>query len=211
MPTYTYPIERGGPRLIEVSWKGFYKKMTVHFGEQQLGIISGRKELKRGKCFILPTGEELCVRLVSNIVASELHLLVNGKPLPGSGSDPWQQLKICAGSLYFFSAVSFLFGVISVMADKEGSTGGYISMGVGMLYVALAWLVSKGYPVALTIAVVLIAVNAILLVTLPLMNDQPPRFGWFVFYILMILPLFRGFAAARAVQAERSEKPFDQV
>lgn len=210
MPAYTYPLEHGGPKLVEVSWKGFYKNMIVRYDNEELGTISGRAELKQGRCFTLPTGGQLCLRLVSSFMASELHVLHNGKPLPGSGSDPWQQLKVCAGSLYFFAAVSFLFGALSAIGNTE-ALGGYISMGVGILFAVLAWLVSKAFMAALITSIALVTLNALLLVALPLLNNQAPRYGWFIFYMLMIIPLFRGFAAIREVQASEQEKPFDQV
>lgn len=211
MPVHTYPLERGGPKLVEVSWKGFYRNMIILYEDKELGAISGRAELKQGKCFVLPTGDELCIRLVNSFMASELHVLLNGKPLPGSGSDPWQQLKICAGSLYFFAAVSFLFGALSAMGNAAISPGAAIAMGVGLLFAVLGWLVSKASLAALIVSIVIVLLNAVLLIALPLINDQSPRYGWFVFYMLMIIPLFRGFSAIREVQASNREKPFDQV
>lgn len=211
MPSYTYPLERGGPKLIEVTWKGFYKNVRVLYEEKELGTIAHRAELKEGKCFALPAGEELCVKLVNTFMASELHVLVDGKPLPGSGSDPWQQLKICSGSLYFFAAISFLFGTLIVMADAQINLGGYIAMGVGILYAALAWFVSRASMAALIISITLVAVNAILLIAMPFLSGQPPRIGWFIFYLFMILPLTRGFSAIRRIEAEEKEKPFDQL
>lgn len=41
MPAYTYPLEHGGPKLVEVSWKGFYKNMIVRYDNEELGTISG--------------------------------------------------------------------------------------------------------------------------------------------------------------------------
>lgn len=210
MPTYTYTLEKGGPKLVEISWRGFFcKNVSVSFDGQLLGIIETRKDVKQGRHFKMPNGSDIFVRLVNSMTATELHVLLDGKPLPGSGSDPEHQLKSCANVLYTFAAVTMIFGLVMTM-NKQVITS-MVTIGIAALFALLAWLVSKRSVAALIIAIALVIINAALLVYVPLSSGGSLRTGWLIFYILMLIPLFKGFPAISQLRRDEADKPFDQI
>ena len=59
MPTQRYALESGGDKRLEVSWKGFWKNLTVKLDGNVIGTVAGQKELKAGQGFELPDGSVL--------------------------------------------------------------------------------------------------------------------------------------------------------
>src|SRR5688500_9235251 len=113
MPLYKYPLEKGGPKLVEVSWKGNYKDFVVRLGEEEVGKLTDRAAVKEGETFDLPNGDKLFIQLRTSFTTHELVILYNGKPLPGSGSDPAHQLKNCAYAIYVFGIIALMMGAVA--------------------------------------------------------------------------------------------------
>ena len=105
IPKQSYSLEEKGPKRLEVSWKGIWKKFTVTLDGNVIGTMEGQKEINKGREYPLPDGSLLKVQLVQKLAAVELQVLRNGKPLPGSASDPEQRFKTAYQIIFFISQI----------------------------------------------------------------------------------------------------------
>jgi hypothetical protein len=214
MPTYLYPLEKGGPKLIEISWKGMLcRNVSVSYEDQQLGVIEARADVKQGRHFRLPNGSDLFVRMVNTITATELYVTVDGRALPDSGGDPERQVKYATSVLYFYGAVGAIFG--GTLLQGGYSMNGYMIIGAGALVAFLGWLVSRHSQAALLIAIALVLLNALMMIVIPLSKGklklEGAGWGWLAFYAFMLFPLVKAVPAIREINRDEDEKPFDQV
>jgi hypothetical protein len=212
MPTKKFAIERGGPERIEVTWKGIWKELKVSFDGRELGSIEGgMKAVKQGKQFVLPDGGTLDVKLVSGFANTYLQLLRNGQPLPGSGSDPAEQLKVAWGMIFFIAALNGVVGLIAIVTGSEmlANLGiGWPAIVLAAFYAGLALLV-KHYrsSIALGIAVVVFGIDGILSLAAGVEPGHTPPVGMLIARVFFILPMIRGFAAIRALKQDPRADP----
>ncbi|MGZ3461319.1 MAG: hypothetical protein ACXU86_22745, partial [Archangium sp.] len=97
-------LEAGGPKRLALSWGMAWKNFQVTLDGQQVGTVSGgQKELKEGVEFRLPDGSLLHIQLDRSFTNTELRVLRNGVPVPGSASDPAQRVKNGAYLLYLLA------------------------------------------------------------------------------------------------------------
>ena len=151
MPSAKYALEKDGPKRIEVSWKGMWKEFTVRFDGRKVGTIADSKELKAGRVFLLPDGSGLKVQLVQRFIQPELQLLRNGRPLPGSASDPEARLKLAYGMVLFVGGLNVVLGLVAELgqvAFLQGIGLGIGSIIFGLLFIGLALLVKRRSAVA---------------------------------------------------------------
>lgn len=205
MPSRTYTIKDGNQYKIELSWKGLWKNMTVKCNFQPIGTFADNKELKAGKEFQLPDGSMLRVQLVSSMTKTELQVLHNGKPIPGSDSDPAQRIKVAAGIVFFVAGLNILIGLLAVMAKVKfliriGAGEGSIIFGV--LFLILGFFILKQSGIALGLAVLLFAADGILSLILVTKYGGRPPVGAIVFRIFLLIPMIQGFPALKALKEQ---------
>ena len=94
MPSRKFSLDPGAPKRVEISWKGFWREVTVKLDGTVVGTIANKKELMEGRQFRLSDGSFLGVQLAKTFLSIKLVVTRNGQPLPGSDSDPGQQLKL---------------------------------------------------------------------------------------------------------------------
>jgi hypothetical protein len=104
MAVKKFALEVGGPKRLTVSWGFRWKDFVVRLDDQEVGRISGGFDaLRLGESFALPNGSSLRAQLVMEKSwagkVPQLHLYVDGKPVPGSEAVPlprWAYLFIAA-------------------------------------------------------------------------------------------------------------------
>ncbi len=131
MPKRQFAFEEGGPKRVEVEKPVFRSETVVRLDGRELGRLRGAKEHKAGAEWTLEDGSVLSVKLVANAISRELHVLRNGRPLPGSASDPVRLVRQGAYVLYLVAAFTALFALypLVVRSDEPDS----LATAVGML------------------------------------------------------------------------------
>ncbi len=199
MPQKSYPFEQNGMERVTISWKAFWKNITINFDGKEVGTIPNQKELQKGGTFMLPDGSRLEVKLARTWWSAELQVLRDGKPLPGSGSDPRVKLKQSYGILYFIGGFNLILGIIAGLfqVDFLLELGiGIYSIITGGVYLLLAFFVQKRSALALGLATGLYAVETALSLTTGFSTGVIVR----IFFILFMV---QGFKAIKELKAEK--------
>ncbi len=198
MPKKSYAIEQGGMERVLVSWKSFWKDLTIEFDGNLIGTIPNQKELQKGRTFELSDGSNLEVKLARTWASAELQLLRNGKPLPGSGSDPRTRLKQSYGILYFVGGINFVLGLVAWLfqIDFLLELGmGLYSIIVGSIYLLLAFLVQKRSRIALILAMLLYGLETIL-------GAMNGAVSGLIVRVLFMVMMWQGFGAIKELRIE---------
>ncbi|MDD1444172.1 hypothetical protein MEO93_28300 [Dolichospermum sp. ST_sed3] len=156
-----YALERGGDKSLEISWKGRFKNTKVQLKGNLIGEIPNKKELMTGKIFQLPDGTSLKVQLVK----SELRVLQNDKPVPGSISDPITRLGLSFGIIYFIAGLNIVLGFIALIFQVEflQTLGfGIISVAIGFIFLVLGFFTQRRSRIALIVAVIIFGLDCAL-------------------------------------------------
>ncbi len=204
MAKQAFALEAGGPKRLEVTWGGIYRNVTVKLDRRTLGTIADQRALAKGKDFRLPDGSKLHVQLVSTFLVSELRVLRNGEPLPGSPSDPQARLRNAYLLVYAVGGLDSLLGLASVLLHVrflQQAGVGLASVLFGLVFLGLGYLVQKQSLFALMTAIVLFIVEGFAaLVLAARAGGTPPLTGLLVRMILLI-PMFQGVAAIKSLKA----------
>ena len=161
MPKQTYPIERNGPKRLEVSWGRSWKNMTIRLDGTAIGTIPGQKELSAGQEFSLPDGSTLKVQLIKNFFAG-LHILRNDQPLPGSAGDPHTKLKGAYRTTYFIGGFNLFLGLATMIFEirlLQMSGIGVFNIVFGVIFLILGYFVQRKSVISLFVAIVLFALR----------------------------------------------------
>jgi hypothetical protein len=197
MPSCKYPLEKGGPKRLEVSWTGNWKDFTVRLDGNVLGTVIVYEQLKAGQEFTLDDGSILKVQ----VKFPGLQVSRNGQPL--LLYDPAQMLKF-AYTFTFFSAGANLFVGLSgsLFHTNLGNLppAGLLTAGFGILLLVLGFFIMLRSIIALTIAAGILALDIILAIfyhpNLPVIILVIA----IVFKLLVLLMMIQGFGAIRALK-----------
>lgn len=205
MPKQSFALEAGGEKCMEVSWKGLYKNVTVSLDGNSVGVIPNQKALSAGQEFGLPDGSTIKVQLVNKLMSTELQVLRNGQPLPGSSSDPQTRLKNAYGMVYFVAGLNFVLGFVSFLFNVEflQQLGiGFVSIIFGLVFLVLGFFVQRKSAIALILAVIIFAFDGILGVVLAASQDYTPGAGGIIARIFLLIPMVQGIGAIKALKAK---------
>jgi hypothetical protein len=172
MPRLKYALERGGDKSLEISWKGRWKTTEVRLQGKLIGAIPNQKELRAGQILQLPDGTSLKVQLVR----SELRVLRNDKPLPGSISDPATRLALSFNIIYFIAGLNIVLGFIALgfRVDFLQTLGfGAVSVAIGFMFLVLGFFTQRRSLIALIVAIAIYGLDC----TLALFSVAPIVLG----------------------------------
>ena len=210
MAKQSFALEAGGQKRLEVSWKGLYKNTTVSLDGNVLGVIPDQKTLMKGQGFRMVDGSTIQVQLISKFYGSELRVLRNGQPLPGSASDPKTRLKNAYWIVYFVAGLNIVLGVISAVfnvALLQELGLGFSSILYGIVFLVLGFLVQRKSTFALILAITLFALDGILGFVLVAMQGYKPSVGGLLFRIILLIPMIQGVGAIKALKASSAATP----
>ncbi|WIG97628.1 hypothetical protein [Myxococcus sp. SDU36] len=158
-------LEAGGPPRLELSWGWGWKRFTVTLdGKVVRTLDGGAAELKRGVFFNLPDGSTLNVLLQSGAFRTGLEVVRNGEVVPGSDTDPAQQVKRAAHLLYFLAGLNTLLGVVAMVARSdllEAAGMGLGSLLFGLVVAVLGFFTYRGTRAAPMLAGLLYIADAL--------------------------------------------------
>jgi hypothetical protein len=202
MPKRNYATEKGGPKNLEISWKGMWKEISVKVNGSEIGTMKDQKELQEGKEFKLPGGGTLSVKLVKKLFAPELQILKNGEPLAGSDSDPKQKLKIAYGVIFFIAGLNIVLGLIAELGQVDILLElgiGYFSIIFGAIFGVLGYFVKEKSVIALWIAIVLFVIDTLLSMYFAIEMGASPSTSSIIVKIFLFVGMIQGFRAIKAL------------
>ena len=156
---------------------------------------------------MLPDGSRLQVRL-----ADQLELLRNGKPVPGSPTDPAAILNQSCRVVFYIGGTSLLWGLLAeIVGDRDSSAGlHWASVLVGAVFVLLGFMVKRRSKVALTMTVALMAGLLLWKIfgTLPLFSQggAPKAVMEICVGVAFVIVICGGFGAIRQLEVEGAEQ-----
>jgi len=204
MPAQTFTLDPDNPKRLDIVYKTFWRGTTVWLDGQEIGTVPDKQDLLRGQEFRLPDGSTLKVRLVQSLMGSELHILRNGQPIPGSASHPETLLKTAYWVFFLIAAINILFGVVArvLHVNMLGEMGiGDFSLATGVIFVILGYLVRRHSAPALYVGIALYAADTALGLALTAASGGTPNLFNIVFRGLMFIPLVQGVGGMRALKA----------
>ncbi|AKI98605.1 Hypothetical protein AA314_00232 [Archangium gephyra] len=155
-------MEEGGPKRLELSWRGHYEELRASVDGVQVGQSLGKEALRQGELWGLPDGSRLGVRLHQG----GLQLLLvehEGRPVPGSQGHPLTWVRGAAYSLLLACFVHLLRDsvLLRVHAERVGAERGVLPFVLSGA-IGLAGLVTLRAPrVGLIAALLLLPLKAL--------------------------------------------------
>ena len=209
MTKQSYSFEPGGPKRLELSWKGFYKNMTLKLDGMQIGEVPDSKTLAAGQEFRLVDGSIIKVQMVSNLAGTEIQVLRNGQPLPGSASNPETRIKTAVGIIFFIAGLNILIGLIATFAssdilDQIGVS--WINLIFGAFFLVMGFLVRKHSKVALIISIVVFALDAVLGIIGSILAGVTPSIFGLLMRVILIIPMIQAVGAITQLK-QKSNPP----
>ncbi|MBL1176653.1 hypothetical protein [Pantanalinema sp. GBBB05] len=215
MPKRKFSLQEKGPKRLELSWGFSWKNMVIRLDGAEIGKIANQKDLKAGQEFALKDGSKLSVRLIQiQGLFPDLEVLLNGKPVPNSATDPKRQLANAYGSIYFIAGGNLLIGIIGIALIATGSQNEFFNITTvlvfllfGALYLLLGFLVWKRFSSALWVAIALFVLDTVLSLA-DAVGSSNSRFpvGAIIFRTILLLLMIQGFGAIRSLKSARFEQ-----
>ncbi|MBK8261984.1 MAG: hypothetical protein IPK80_11695 [Nannocystis sp.] len=200
MPKQSYKLREGSTLTVDVEWTGLYKDFRVRAEGRELGVLHGQDALVRGASWPLSDGSTLAVRLRKAAFLSELELLHDGVPVPGSPTDPKTGSRDAAMLTFLIAGINLVLGLAAVLGElqflRERGLG-YEAVAFGAVFLALGFAVRKGSIAALIATIMLFAVDGILGVAMLISEGVRPPTGGIVFRLIMLIGLIRCARVAR--------------
>jgi len=202
LPKQTYSLEKGGPKRLELAWKGAWKNLTISLDGQELGVIPNQKALRAGQTFVLPEGALLDVKLVQKLTAVNLEVSLNGVPLPGTAADPEQRLLGAYAILFFLAGINILLGLVAVLFQVEFLFAlglNLISVMIGCIWLVLGFFVRRRSLVALIAALCLYALDSVLYLVGAFSMGGDPTTG-LLMRVLIFVGIAQGIGALKSLK-----------
>ena len=207
MPKQSYALEAGGKKRLELFWKGMFNNLNVVLDGQSIGVIPNQKALSQGQTFELEDGSTLKVQLVRSLMATEVQVLREGEPLPGSASDSQSRYKNAYLIVYFIAGLNLLLGVLASLfnvALLQQLGIGFGSILLGFVYLVLGFFVQKKSSLALILAIVLFAADSLFGVVMTVLEGGSPGFAGLIMRVVLLIPMFQGVPAVKALKTKKS-------
>jgi hypothetical protein len=210
MPKQIFSLEANGPKRLEISWKGFYKAVTIKMDGLPVGTVNDSKALAAGQDFTLSDGSLLNLRLASGLAGTELQVTRNGVPLPGSSSNPESRVKTAAGIIFFIAGLNLLLGILGVLTRSEmlANLGiGWYSLIFGGFFLWMGFLVRKFSKLALIFSIVIFGLDALIGVIGSAAMGGTPSIGGLVVKVLLIIPMIQAVRPIGEMKKAKSVPP----
>ncbi len=202
MPKIKYTIEKSGPKRLEISWKGNWQEFTIRLDGSIIGSIADHEQLKEGQEFLLEDGSCLKIQLQNRSIFSYPQISKDGQLLHPSGLDPAKRLGNAYKLIFVIGGLNLAIGIILLFRIGliNSSAVSLRSIVAGVVFLLLGFFVMRKSTIALTIAVVILAINVILAFIFP---PDLTKFIFIVaviFRILILLAISQGYGAIKALK-----------
>lgn len=206
MPKKQFTLEENGRHALELTWDSMWRNFTIHFdGAPIAKIEGGGKGMRAGRTITLPDGSELSVKLKQSIMAAELEVLRNGRPLPGSATHPQQKLTQAYTIIFIIGALNLLLGLAGLISTAEWvllMSAGWITAVFGLFILILGWLVKAIHSLpALITAIFLYVADGLLGVTAVIVSGGSPGIGGLIVRVLFVIGMAQGIKALNEINS----------
>lgn len=210
-----YALKRGAPKRLEVLWTYGFRTAAVRLDGVEIGTSTSATELRRGVSFQMPDGSILQLKVSNHPIPTFdpiPDLLLNGKPVPDSLSDPGFELKIASNAFIGGGCLSMIEGIAALYMNPGLYAIGIVGLTVGFLAIVSGVLIRKRSRIGLWLGVFVAAVGVLsYMFELPssrLFVDLDTTVGfWEAFLdlideVLFFVGLFKGFEAINYLEEE---------
>ena len=208
MPSKTFYLDDARTQPLTASWGMFFRNFTASFAGTALEPLNPEATIAQGREYRLPDGRIFSARHKQNTYPQEMELLIDGQPVPGSGTHPLERIKqawyvlLVLGILNVGLGLVAEFGRIEILLQLGLGWGSLVE---GAAYIALGYF---GYfrhsAPAFTIALVLLVLDAVFAVTSAISSSQSPGLGGLFLRAFFCMVVFRAMQAARQLRQERT-------
>jgi len=204
MPTKTFYLDKESTEPIIISHGFNWRNLTIKKDGELIEQVENAKILQEGKAFHFSDGRIFSIKLIKKIgLIQELEVMLNGTPIPGSGTESNQQVKQVYQLLLFIVAFNVILGLVAELANVDFLKVlglGYGTIVIGIINGILAYLVKfKLSSVALYIAIGLMLIDIILTVVFAAEMGGNPTSGLMMKAIFTFV-LFKGIPALKKVR-----------
>jgi len=219
MPSKNFVLNDQNDKLT-LNYGIYFSNIRVSVNGEEIGTIPNRAALKRGQEFILSNGSKLYLKLYSEWYSrkSELHILLDGKPVKGSMADPYMQVRrifmfmLLIGGISVVSGLSQL-GLSAALQDFdvdqthnikfEGMHSfALVNLCIGSGFVILAFFTKRLSVNAVYAAMVLLLISISLRMYISFQIGQGLASFGLIIRVLYIRIMWRGAEAIKSIKAE---------
>ncbi len=205
MPKKQFILEENGRHTLELTWDSMWRNFTIYYDSAPVDKIDGGgKGMRAGKITILPDGSELNVKLKQSILAAELAVLRNGKPLPGTATHPLQRVRQAYTIIFVIGVLNVLLGLAGLVSTAEWVlmiSGGWITAVFGIFLLILGWLVKEKHSLpALITAIFLYAADGLLGIAAVIAAGASPGIAGLIVRVLFIVGMAQGIKALNEIK-----------
>jgi hypothetical protein len=169
MASRSYALERGGPKVLRLTWRRGLRDFEVAFGERLLKLDPAA--VRAGTSATLPDGSALHVRYArrsfwSIAFRDDLHVERDGVPVPGSDGDPRVIGRRAARVMAFFGLLRVAFLLLFHLFSRQPGTPGPVQVLVlsGLALLVLAVLAAYGLRLAVALGAGLVGLEVVVAV-----------------------------------------------
>lgn len=202
MPTKTYFLDEAQTDAVTVQWGMFYRNFNICRNGTELGRVSTAEELRQGQAFPLGDGRVFSAQLSRTHGTEELALLLDGQPVPGSGTHPLQRIKQAWYVLLFIGSARIVMGIVGEMMHSDTLRGlgmDWYTVGEGVVFIGLGWWGYRRHSaVAFYIALALFVLGTVL----SFASGGAASYASLALRFFMGLGVFRGAKACQALKAD---------
>ncbi len=202
MPKKQFTLEENGRHTLELTWDSMWRNFTIHYdGAPVDKIEGGGKGMRAGKITTLPDGSELNVKLKQSLLAAELAVLRNGRPLPGTATHPLNRIQQAYTIIFIIAGLNVLLGLVGLVSTAEWVlmiSGGWITAVFGLFLFFLGWLVKAKHSLpALITAIFVYTADGLLGIAAVIAAGQMPGVAGLIVRVLFIIGMAQGIKAIR--------------
>ena len=142
MPTSTFYLDDTRTEPLTATWGLFFRNFTVSHAGTPLEPTNPEASLAQGRQYRLPDGRIFSARHKQNTYPQELELLIDGQPVPGSGTHPNQRMKQAWYVLLILGILNIGLGLVTEFGHIEALAqlgAGWGSLVEGTAYIALGY------------------------------------------------------------------------
>jgi hypothetical protein len=136
MPTKTFYLDKESTEPIIINHGYNWKNLTITKDGAVIGQVENARELKKGRSFHFAEGRVLFIQLKQKWgYIPQVEILLNGSPIPGSGTEPNTQVRQAYNLLFFITAFNVGLGVIAELISINFLKT--LGMGYGTIVIGL--------------------------------------------------------------------------
>lgn len=113
MPTKTFYLDGARTEPLTAQWGLFFRNFTVSYAGTTVAPTNPEATLAQGRQCHLPDGRVFSAQHKQSTYPQELELLIDGRPVPGSGTHPIRRIKQAWYALLVLGILNIGLGLVT--------------------------------------------------------------------------------------------------